>query len=690
MPSILEGFEYDIFISYRHNDNLDGWVTDFVQGLGKELKATVKEQLTIYFDKNPHDGLLETHNVDKSLEGKLKCIIFIPILSQTYCDPKSFAWQHEFCAFNKLANDDRLGRDVKLSHGNVSSRILPIQIHDLDAADKATIESEIGGPLRAIEFIFKSPGVNRPLTTFDKRDENSSKTFYRDQLNKVANAVKGIVKSVKGEETIRDVKTSALVGRPGDKIKKAFVMLSILLVALATGTYFYLQLNASPGLDASADRSIAVLAFVDMSPTRDQEYLGDGISEEIINTLAQTKGIKVIARSSSFQFKGKSEDVREIGKVLGVATVLEGSFIRIDNRIKVTAQLVNASDGSHIWSKKFNEDASNIFDLQDEIAAAVAESFNATHEKRVEQIWNEEAYKLYQRGTFFHNRGMKGDGDRARDDFLHSIKLDSTHAITWASLSHYYLYSTGDTAIRCINKALSLDSLNGEATNALALYYSVHLEFKKAEHEFRKLVRLQSTNPRVIRNMALMCVGLGYYQNGVEYAQQALIVDPLQLHSKKALGEVYVSIGDFNQAMNVFDEVRGFTDAESWIDSGFLAYLLGGNLEEAKKLYPHFVTSHEADSLFFALALAQRSGQQKKADDYLKKLKGVQQDVGNFTIAKACAYRQDRQQMYRYLEQAVKDREDALFHFMREPAFIPYRKDPEFKSLQEQLGFPSN
>lgn len=89
--SILPGFEYDIFISYRHNDNRSGWVTEFVNTLQEELAATIKEDISIYFDKNPHDGLLETHNVDKSLEGKLKCLIFIPILSQTYCDPKSFA-----------------------------------------------------------------------------------------------------------------------------------------------------------------------------------------------------------------------------------------------------------------------------------------------------------------------------------------------------------------------------------------------------------------------------------------------------------------------------------------------------------------------------------------------------------------------------------------------------------------------
>ncbi|NJN42832.1 MAG: hypothetical protein HC811_11975 [Flammeovirgaceae bacterium] len=197
MSSIVSGYEYDIFISYRHNDNRSGWVTEFVAALQEELAATIKEPLTIYFDKNPHDGLLETHNVDKSLEGKLKCLIFIPIISQTYCDPKSFAWQHEFVAFNKLAQEDELGRDIKLGNGNVASRILPIKIHDLDTTDEATLEKELGGVLRAIEFIYKEPGVNRPLKVTDSKSDNQNQTDYTNQVNKVANAVKDIIQSVK-------------------------------------------------------------------------------------------------------------------------------------------------------------------------------------------------------------------------------------------------------------------------------------------------------------------------------------------------------------------------------------------------------------------------------------------------------------------------------------------------------------
>ena len=198
MPSVISGYEYDIFISYRQKDNkYDGWVTEFVDNLKRELEATFKEELSVYFDENPQDGLLETHNVDKSLEGKLKSLIFIPIISQTYIDPESFAWKNEFCAFNKISQSDNLGRDVAVDSGNIASRILPVKIHNIDPSDLDVYQKEIGGHLRALDFIFKSAGVNRSLTAEAREDKNQLKTNYRDQINKTANAIKEIIRSIK-------------------------------------------------------------------------------------------------------------------------------------------------------------------------------------------------------------------------------------------------------------------------------------------------------------------------------------------------------------------------------------------------------------------------------------------------------------------------------------------------------------
>ena len=133
MSSLIPGYEYDIFISYRQKDNkYDGWVTEFVDNLKRELEATFKEEISVYFDINPHDGLLETHDVDASLKEKLKCLIFIPIISRTYCDPKSFAWEHEFNTFVESASNDQFGLKVKLPNGNVANRVLPVRIHRRD------------------------------------------------------------------------------------------------------------------------------------------------------------------------------------------------------------------------------------------------------------------------------------------------------------------------------------------------------------------------------------------------------------------------------------------------------------------------------------------------------------------------------------------------------------------------------
>ena len=162
MPSSIPGYEYDIFISYRQKDNAyDGWVTGFIANLRKELEATFKEDIFIYDDENKFDGLQKTHQVEESLSSKLKCLIFIPIISQTYCDPNSYAWKSEFLVFRKFASEDTLGLKVKLQNGNVASRIVPVRIHDLEPRDNALLEKEIGGQLNdatAVEFVGADAG----------------------------------------------------------------------------------------------------------------------------------------------------------------------------------------------------------------------------------------------------------------------------------------------------------------------------------------------------------------------------------------------------------------------------------------------------------------------------------------------------------------------------------------------------
>jgi hypothetical protein len=203
MASIIPDYTYDIFISYRQKDNKgDRWVSEFVEALKTELESMFKDEVSVYFDINPHDGLLETHDVDESLKEKLKCLICIPIISRTYCDPESFAWEHEFKVFVEQASHDRYGIKVKLPNGNVANRVLPVRIHDLDNDDIKLFESTIGGVLRSIDFVYKETGVNRQLHAKDDDIiKSSGHILYRDQINKVALAIKDIIGSMKVQTT---------------------------------------------------------------------------------------------------------------------------------------------------------------------------------------------------------------------------------------------------------------------------------------------------------------------------------------------------------------------------------------------------------------------------------------------------------------------------------------------------------
>lgn len=596
MPSLLPGHEYDIFISYRHNDNRSGWVTEFVKALQEELAATIKEPLSVYYDTNPHDGLLETHNVDKSLEGKLKCLIFIPILSQTYCDTKSFAWQHEFCAFNKLAQADELGRDIKLSNGNVTSRILPIKIHDLDHEDQSTIEKEIGGVLRAIEFIYKEPGVNRPLNSSDDKNDNQNKTDYRNQVNKVANAIKEITASIKPSNKSFAEKVEDTIVHPTKSTRKLGAIVSILVFLLALIAYFVYPEFIPARSPVEIEKSIAVLPFVNMSGDAGQEYFSDGISEEIINRLAQIKELKVIGRSSSFQFKGQNPDLRRVGETLQVSTVLEGSIRKSGNRVRVTAQLIRVDDGSHLWSQNFNSQLDDIFDVQDEIANAITDqmkiSFGLTRRTSVKP----EIYDLYLRARSLLSQ--RGPGvELSVKIFEQLLELDSTYQPAWAGLAQAWnilpIYTSIDTlknnykiaasnTKRIIEKALALNPKDPEALASKATFLRGQREWNESMKYYEMAISIDDKSPSILEDYAQFLLQVGYVKNAMPYAQRMIDIEPLTpiyllvyANALRANGFYQESIQSFKKALQI--------DPNFWIITRELAwtYLAHNQIDSA-------------------------------------------------------------------------------------------------------------
>jgi hypothetical protein len=191
---IFPGFDHDIFISFRQNDNKLGWVSEFVDQLKDELAATLKQPVSISFDRYREESA-DGNPKEWIQEGKLNCPIIIPIISHTYSDPNGIAW-HELLNFNQKARASDWGRDIALENGNVTSRILPVCIHELDDEDKILFAEELGMALRTVDFIYREPGVNRPLKPDDDAKLNLSKTSYRNQINKLANVIKEVVKGI--------------------------------------------------------------------------------------------------------------------------------------------------------------------------------------------------------------------------------------------------------------------------------------------------------------------------------------------------------------------------------------------------------------------------------------------------------------------------------------------------------------
>jgi TolB-like protein len=448
MASVFPGFEYDIFISYRHNDNRSGWVTEFVSALQEELAATLKDPVNIYFDKNPHDGLLEMHNVDKSLEAKLNCIIFIPVISQTYSDPKSFAWQHEFCAFNRLAKEQSIPRDIKLGNGNVTSRILPVKIHDLDEGDKALIESEIGGILRSIEFIYKSSGVNRPLRVTEEQPEgNLNHTTYRNQINKLANAIKQIITALpKASGQANSTVSREIPGEPtreGGKSNtqrtRKIVGALVLTVAIATALFFFLTRTTSGSVPDKYDYDVAVMYLENFT---DNTKYGDQLASLVHINLTGDTSLHVLPRQKLYdEMKEATGEAvapdrfhtTDIAKRIGTRTILTGSIHQQGETVLVQLELTDVASGKILKTEKLEGPMDQIFALSDKIcknmmASSLKQEFNVT----LLTTGNYEAFQKFHDGL---NDFYAFKFGAASEKFGEAVAIDSTFALGYLLLA---------------------------------------------------------------------------------------------------------------------------------------------------------------------------------------------------------------------------------------------------------------
>jgi TolB-like protein/Tfp pilus assembly protein PilF len=453
---------------------------------------------------------------------------------------------------------------------------------------------------------------------------------------------------------------------------------------------------ARAAANAVPEKSIAVLPFVDMSEKKDQEYFSDGLSEELIDLLAKTQGLEVTARTSSFYFKGKQVTIGEIAKTLNVANVMEGSVRKAGNTIRVTAQLIRASDGVHIWSETYDRDLKDVFKVQDEIAQGVVQKLKLTllpvaAAASVRTV-NAEAHGLYLQGRYFKDRDTSEDLAKANDCFKRALALDPTYAPAWASIATvasrqvangYITMAKALTVTReAATKALELDPKNGEAYAALGFVHMMAHEWPQAEATLASAREIDPTDSTVFMISAVLARGLGRDQEAVALFRQALEHDPLNLLARRYLAR---SLSFAGRLVEAEAEIRQVLDTNPAQPGGH--YDLGrilmakGQITEAGAAF-----EAETDESWKRLGLPLSYHAQRRtveADAALATL--LSNSAGaEFQVAEAYADFGNADQAFKWLDAAVQ-RDLGIIWLHNDPLFKELQRDPRYAMVLRKL-----
>jgi serine/threonine-protein kinase len=534
--------------------------------------------------------------------------------------------------------------------------------------------------LRAIDFIYKASGVNRPLKPNDERAENLNHTYYRDQVNKIANAIKDIIGGLKNPS-------------------------SPIVVPTRNDSYNISKSNPEPF------ESIAVLPFANMSSDPEQEFFSDGISEEIINMLAQVPGLKVAGRTSSFSFKGKNQDLRLIGEQLNVNHILEGSVRKSGNKIRITAQLIKVADGFHLWSEKYDRELEDIFDIQDEISLAILNSikiklFGEAKETVLKKYTdNPEAYQLYLQGRFYYNKfAGAANFDKAIYYFEAALKIEPEYALAYAGIasSYFYLwilnYLPPEKCLpqmkHAIQQCLQFDDESSESHLAMGymkMYYE--WDFAAATIEFKKAIELNPNFAEAHQQYAKYLGHIGDYTEAIKHASIGYSLDPFSLLINYNVAVVYWMVGDYEK---VLEFGRRSVELEQNFYSGH--FIVGRGLMGLKR-YEEAVPEIEiavhqnygSYTLLYLGLIYGLMGEKVKARKVLEEMGNLvsTQWVGNFEMGAVYVALGEFDEAFQYFEKAIEKHEGLMLWLKYTIRSFPeFEKDPRTKQLFEKIGLP--
>lgn len=507
------------------------------------------------------------------------------------------------------------------------------------------------------------------------------------------------------------VATQTIRSRPEGVFRKdslwklAFIPVLAVVVAAAISRESRVARNGRT-VASSNDPSIAVLPFADMSPAKDQEYFSDGLAEQLIHELAKNSGLKVVGRSSAFQFKGKNEDLRAVGRKLGVANVLEGSVRRDGNHLRITAELIKADDGFQLWSQTYDREIKDIFAVQDEIARSTAEALQpkllGSKGQAVPSTvhsTNPGAYQAYLQANYFTVRGQnKEDLGKALAYSDAAIRLDDKYAPAWA-LRASVLNEMAEVGLTNVTEGFR--EARGDAERAIALDPNSALAYMTlataqidcdwnwdaAETSMTKAADLEPGNAEAFRIRSYLSRVLGNLDQAIKFQQRAVALDPLRTDFHKTLGYLLYVAGRYDEA---HAELRTALDLNP--KTAFV-HLTLGKILIAEGKSQEALAEIEKEPLEWAKLTGEAVaydalGRERDSDSALAGLIAKYGVDGSYQIAQVYAYRKQREKSFEWLEKANAVRDAGLPDVKTDPLFKNLRDDPRYRKFLKKMHLP--
>jgi TolB-like protein/tetratricopeptide (TPR) repeat protein len=615
------------------------------------------------------------------------CALFVPVISATT------ASRHE--GYFRLEWDLADQR----SHMMARSRVFVVPVC-LDATTEAA--ADVPESFRRVQWT-RLPGGDTPPA-------------FVERIRRLLLPELSPVSTVSGDApAIREPMRASRRSKPVLLAAVALVVLVALAYFLANK--FWIPKHATPETAVRAGgpptafnpppHSIAVLPFVNLSADKEQEYFSDGLTEELLNSLAEIDGLQVAARTSSFSFK-EHPDIVTVAHKLNVGAVLEGSVRRSAHTIRITAQLINAVTGFHLWSKTYDRDLGDVLKLQTEIATSVASALKVTLlgdvSAKIELggTRNPAAFDAYLRGLKLARIAAATTPMECQapvDAFSEAITLDSNFAlayanralITWecAGNSRDWLRQPKEGTVRAdAERAIALAPSLAEGYVALSRLEQGLLKLEAADQACARALALGPGNVQVLYDCSLLAVYLGHADTAISGARHGVALDPLNPLSHRALGDTLRYARRYEEAIAAYQASIAADpehSAEAYALRG-LSYYLAGNLSSAQsscEARPDSFRSRVCRAVIY-----HRLGLHADATAIVAKIKQDGGDAAAYQYAEICAQWGDRKAALDWLEKAMQLRDPGLIYTKADPLMDPLRKEPRFQAVRQELQFP--